>query len=133
MLHSATVANERPAGMSIRQYLGLGLNFVRSLTTHHNIEEAYVFPMLAEKMPKFREQDHLKKQHEKIHEGLDVFEKYLHECTSGERELRLSELGEIMNSFGNVLWEHLDDEVNELRADNMRKFWTRDEMRHLDM
>ena len=118
--------------MSIRQFLGTGLNFVRSISTHHGIEEAYVFPMLAEKMPKFREQAHLKKQHEAIHEGLDKFGEYLNQCTSGERELRLSELGQIMNTFGKVLWEHLDDEVNELKADNMRKFWTLNEMRRLD-
>lgn len=116
----------------MRQFIGLGLNFVRQLTTHHDIEEAYVFPMLAEKMPKFRAQDLLKSQHQEIHRGLDVFQDYLQACLDGERELRLPELAEIMGSFGKVLWQHLDDEVNELKAENMRKYWTKEEMRMLD-
>lgn len=118
--------------MSIRQFMQLGQSFVHSLTMHHGIEEAYVFPMLAQKMPKFRAQDHLKKQHEAIHEGLHKFEEYLKACHSGERELRLAELGEVMNTFGKVLWQHLDDEVDQLKAENMRKFWTMEEMRKLD-
>ena len=132
MIHSACVANERPAGMSIRQYLGLGLTFIRQVTMHHNIEETYVFPMLGEKMPMFRDQAHLKGQHTEIHKGLDEMQLYLEQCSSGERELRLAELGSIMNGFGKVLWTHLDDEVNQLKADNMRKFWTKPEMRNLD-
>ena len=99
---------------------------------HHGIEETYVFPMLAKKMPLFRAKDHLKTQHEAIHEGLDKLEEYLKACQSGERELRLAELGQVMNTFGEVLWQHLDDEVNQLKAENMRKFWTKDEMRRLD-
>ena len=118
--------------MSIRQFIQVGESFVRRLTMHHNIEETYVFPMLGRKMPKFRAQDHLKKQHEAIHIGFDKLEEYLGQCSRGERELRMSELGEVMAGFGKVLWEHLDDEVNELRAGNMRKFWSKDEMRELD-
>jgi len=118
--------------MSIRQFLALGERFASSLTMHHNIEEAYIFPDLGRKMPLFREKDHLKKQHEAIHEGLDVFEKYLHDCRSGEKELRLDELKKIMDTFGAVLWAHLDDEVRELGAENMRKYWTKEEINRMN-
>jgi hypothetical protein len=47
--------------------------------------------------------------------------------------LRFGELKEVMDTFGKVLWEHLDAEVHELRAENMRKFWSPEEMRRLPM
>ena len=131
-LHTATTTNKRPPNTSIRQFINLGLSFARSLTMHHNIEEVHVFPMLGVKMPRFREQAHMKGQHAQIHAGLDKFEAYLEACRSGEKELRLTELGEIMEGFGGVLWQHLDDEVKELEAANMRKFWSREEMRRLN-
>lgn len=95
---------------------------------HHSIEEAHFFPLLARKMPAFRNQDALLAQHRKIHTGLDKFTAYLEDCKSGKRDLVLQELKVIMELFGEVLWDHLDDEVKELGAENMRKYWTLDEM-----
>jgi len=114
--------------MSIRAFVSQGLHLCQSLTMHHTIEEQYVFPELAERMPVFREHDHLISQHEEIHVGLEKLEAYLDSCRSGERELRLPELKEIMDTFGTVLWAHLDDEVRTLGAENMRKYWSKQEI-----
>lgn len=75
----------------------------------------------------------LLRQHKEIHKGMDVFEKYLNEVRSGERELELSVLKEKMDSWGTVLWTHLDQEVKTLGAENMRKYWTMEEMRRIPM
>ena len=131
MMYNACTANKRPQGMSIRQFLGLGLDFCHHLETHHTIEEHYVFPELARKMPLFRQREHLLGQHAEIHRGLDGFEKYLSDCRRGERELRMEEMKGLMDGFGKVLWEHLDDEVRQLGAENMRLFWTRQEIDQL--
>lgn len=102
---------------------------------HHNIEETHIFPVLARKMPAFREGAKLEllSQHREIHKGMDRLEDYLQACRTGEKELRMSELKEILDGFGKVLWEHLDDEVKELGAENMRRYWTREEMRRMPM
>lgn len=84
-------------------------------------------------MPQFQKQEHLVEQHREIHKGLDLFQQYLERCRSGERELRLEELKEIMDGFGKVLWTHLDDEVKTLGAENMRKYWTIQEMNAMAM
>ncbi|KIW86169.1 hypothetical protein Z517_01564 [Fonsecaea pedrosoi CBS 271.37] len=128
LLYKACTSGSRPAGMSIRSFISQGLHLCHSLTIHHTIEEQHVFPELAERMPAFGAHDHLITQHEQIHEGLDKLEEYLDACRSGEKELRLSELKEIMDSFGDVLWAHLDDEVRMLGAENMRRFWTKEEI-----
>ena len=55
------------------------------------------------------------------------------ECKAGTKDLRMDELKEIMDSFGEVLWAHLSDEVEQLSADNMRKYWSLEEVRLLPM
>ena len=87
--------------------------------------------MLARKMPAFRKELQLLTQHKEIHKGLEKLRDYLEECRTGERELRLDELKEVMDGFGEVLWEHLDAEVKELGAENMKKFWSVEEMRRM--
>lgn len=119
--------------MSIRTFLNVGEQFCHHLTIHHGIEEEHIFPVLARKMPAFKKELELLTQHKQIHKGLDKFEEYLRECRTGERELRLEEMKGVLDTFGTVLWQHLDDEVKELRAENMRKYWSQEEMRRLPM
>lgn len=115
------------------QFLRIGLDLCKHLDAHHSIEEQYIFPELAKRMPAFRRELELLSQHKKIHAGLEKLEEYLEGCRSGERELRLQELKEVMDGFGAVLWEHMDDEVKELGAENMRKYWSLEEMRRMPM
>ena len=82
-------------------------------------------------MPAFRKELELLAQHKEIHQGLEKFQEYLENCQSGEKELRLGEMKRLMDQFGDVLWRHLDEEVKELGAENMRKYWTLEEMRTL--
>ncbi|RMZ76743.1 hypothetical protein DV737_g4708, partial [Chaetothyriales sp. CBS 132003] len=128
MLHTACSTSSRPPGTSIRAFLMHGLHLCRALTTHHTIEEQHVFPSLAERMPIFKPNDTLVQQHEQIHAGLDKFEAYLSACLDGEQELRMDAMKAIMDSFAQVLWTHLDLEVKMLGAENMRQYWTKDEI-----
>jgi hemerythrin-like domain-containing protein len=117
--------------MSLRSFLQAGENIAQHLTTHHTIEERHVFPILVKRMPAFRKELELLTQHKEIHNGLEKFEAYIAECRASERELRFAEMREIMDTFKNVLWEHWDEEVQELRAENVRKYWMLDEMRRM--
>ncbi|TPX11192.1 uncharacterized protein E0L32_001010 [Thyridium curvatum] len=143
MLYTACTENRRPQGMSLRQFIDQGLYFVRGLTMHHNIEETYFFPQLAKRMPEFQAgkgkgkgggkgggggMAELLQQHRQIHAGMDVFEEYLTQCRRGERELEMATLKAKMDSWGDVLWTHLDQEVKTLGAENMRKYWTKEEI-----
>jgi len=130
-MHTACSTSKRPSGMSLRQFLNFSLEFCEYLTMHHNIEEHRVFPLLAEKMPIFRNEETMKNHHKKIHAGLEKLEKYVKECRNGEKEYRASEMCQIMDDFNDVLWEHLDEEVIQLGAENMRLFWTPEEMNRL--
>jgi hemerythrin-like domain-containing protein len=119
--------------MSIRQFLSTGIDFCSMLTLHHDIEERHIFPVLAKKMPAFRHELQMRSQHKEIHAGLLKLQDYLNKVKEGERELVLKELKGVMDGFGTVLWQHLNDEVEQLGAENMRTFWTLDEMRRMPM
>lgn len=84
-------------------------------------------------MPAFKKELQLLTQHKEIHKGLDKLEAYMDECKAGMKDLRMDELKEIMDSFGEVLWAHLSDEVEQLSAENMRKYWSLEEVRRLPM
>ncbi|KAK2761166.1 hypothetical protein FQN54_001687 [Arachnomyces sp. PD_36] len=129
LLYDACLANHVPENMPTSEFILIGLGLCKELDTHHLIEEHYVFPQLGTRMPAFQgELDLLLNQHKEIHVGLEKLEIYLEGCESGEGELKLEELKGIMDGFGTVLWEHMDDEVRELGAENMRKYWTLEEM-----
>lgn len=120
-----------PDNVTLDHFLSEGLLFLEHLTIHHSIEERHVFPMLAQKMPEFR--GDLQAQHQEIHAGMDKMEAYLLRCEREEDEFQLSKLKEIMETWGTILWTHLDDEVQALGAENMRKYWTKKEMMRMPM
>ena len=82
-------------------------------------------------MPAFQKELELLTQHKQIHQGMDKMEDYVDGCKAGKRDLRMEELKAIMDSFRHVLWTHLDDEVSQLGADNMRKYWSLEEVKRL--
>ena len=130
-MYAAASSGSRPSNMSLKQFLSTGLQFCQQLELHHSIEEQYVFPYLAKRMPAFRQELELLTQHKQIHAGLTKFNSYLEDCSARKRELRLEELKELMDSFGEVLFAHLDDEVEQLGAENMRKYWSMEEVQKM--
>ncbi|KAI1851379.1 hypothetical protein JX265_000387 [Neoarthrinium moseri] len=138
LLWNACATGKRPGGMSLRAFVGEGLQFVRHLTLHHNIEEAHIFPVLARRMPEFKAGKgngaaELLRQHRQIHTGLDALQAYLTEVRDRGRELELPVLKAVLEPWGEVLWAHLDQEVKTLGAENMRRYWTLAEMREMPM
>lgn len=136
MLHGACEAGRRPSSLSLKQFISTGIQLCSHLSAHHSIEEQHIFPILATKMPEFKQGKNaaeLLRQHEEIHKGMDVFEEYLRQCKNGETELDLRVMKTKMDTWGEVLWKHLDQEVKTLGAENMRKYWTMAEMRRMPM
>lgn len=85
-------------------------------------------------MPEFRhslknkEAAELILQHEEIHRGMTAMREYLVACKEGNENFQFSNLQLKMNSWGETLWIHLEQEVKTLGAENMRKYWTLEEM-----
>ncbi|KAI1373047.1 hypothetical protein F4677DRAFT_430877 [Hypoxylon crocopeplum] len=127
-------------GRGGRSIINDGLAFVAQLEIHHNIEETYIFPILARRMPEFKNDGkggkgaaELLRQHREIHDGMEGMRKYLRGCRDSEQDLDMDALKTQMQSWGTVLWTHLDQEVETLGAENMRKYWTVEEIRQIPM
>ncbi|GLA73578.1 hypothetical protein AtubIFM55763_004505 [Aspergillus tubingensis] len=138
MLWEASTSGRLPPYMKMRQFISEGLRFAQHLEIHHSIEENHVFPHLAKKMPEFRtgrgrQAAELLRQHRQIHKGLEEFQKYLEECQEGKQELEFDVLRGKMEGWREVLWTHLDQEVKTLGAENMRRYWTKEEMPRIPM
>ncbi|GAW22729.1 hypothetical protein ANO14919_122720 [Xylariales sp. No.14919] len=157
LLYTSASSGRRAQGMSIRAFLNAGLEFISHLEMHHSIEERFVFPDLAKRMPEFRnglernpsgdgskakssDQEskrrkaaELLQQHVEIHEGMEGLRDYLRRCLSGETELQMGVLKAQLDTWGTVLWTHLDQEVLALGAENMRRYWSLDEVRKMRM
>ncbi|KAI0166204.1 hypothetical protein GGR57DRAFT_445851 [Xylariaceae sp. FL1272] len=152
LIYNAASGGKRPQGMTIRSFINVGLQLVAHLETHHSIEEAYIFPHLAIRMPEFRtgkernlpslpnttaadkgkrKSAELLQQHKEIHAGMDGLQDYLRKCLSGETDFEMAALKEQLDTWGDVLWKHLDQEVKTLGAENMRKYWTLDELHQI--
>ncbi|KAL2136353.1 hypothetical protein VTI74DRAFT_4185 [Chaetomium olivicolor] len=158
-LHSACTTGRRPSNMTLKHFIDEGLRLAHYLETHHSIEETHLYPLLARKMPEFRSSVHspsssssasgkggggekaggkkrkkteeceLLRQHQIIHEGMDDMAEYLKRCKNRECELELAVLKEKLDSWGEVLLRHLDQEVRDLGAEKMRRYWSVAEMR----
>ncbi|KAK4048242.1 hypothetical protein OIV83_004947 [Microbotryomycetes sp. JL201] len=112
-------------------YLWQVKDLLRHLEMHHNIEERYIFPILAKKMPEF-DATH-PDEHKEIHAGMDRTEAYIKRVEKSPSLFSASEMRDILSSWGFVLFHHLDAEVASLKADNLRRYWTLDEVRRLPM
>ncbi|CAJ2506724.1 Uu.00g079100.m01.CDS01 [Anthostomella pinea] len=137
-LYNAASTGRRPAAMSLKAFINEGLSFISHLETHHSIEETYIFPVLARKMPEFKAGKgngaaELLRQHREIHKGMDELQDYLMKCRSGELDLEIAALKARLDTWGTVLWTHLDQEVKTLGAENMRQYWTIEEINRIPM
>ncbi|OAT12852.1 hypothetical protein BDBG_08145 [Blastomyces gilchristii SLH14081] len=54
---------------------------------------------------------------------------YLSACEGPKKEFELKDLKAITDGFGEILWFHMDDEVDQLRADKMRPYWSLEEIK----
>ncbi|CAO2655438.1 Nn.00g105020.m01.CDS01 [Neocucurbitaria sp. VM-36] len=131
-LHSTTPAD----------FMTMVLEWCRGLDQHHSLEEEHVFPKLAVKMPAFRKDKsgeqslsgpgYVHEQHRQIHAGLDILHDHVKTwLAAGKNEVDWEHVRKLIDSFGAILWKHMDEEVETLGAANMRLYWTLDEMKQL--
>ncbi|PCH43647.1 hypothetical protein WOLCODRAFT_132876 [Wolfiporia cocos MD-104 SS10] len=109
-------------------YLRSASQLVKHLTMHHTIEEQYIFPVLATRMPAFRQGEAHISAHEQIHHGLDKLSALLAKWTVSPSTYNPSEMRACLDDWREVLFMHLDQEVDDLLGENMKKYWKLEEM-----
>ncbi|KAJ7783232.1 hemerythrin/HHE cation-binding motif-containing protein [Mycena metata] len=117
-------------GMSLSSYLEIAKRLNSHLTMHHTIEERHFFPILAKRMPEFSTEtdDAHIDAHKGIHKGLDELSTLVHKFKKEPSSYSPDEMRACLDGFREVLFTHLDAEVNDLRGENMKKYWTLEEL-----
>jgi hypothetical protein len=107
-----------------------------------------VFPLLAKRMTEFRANERHKNSHKLIHDGLDRLEAVVHEFRLTPSSYSPGKMRETLDSFREPLYTHLAEEVyvtkpsgciksdqlgfsRDLGAENMRKYWTLQEINRM--
>jgi len=103
------------------------------LTMHHTIEERHLFPILAKSMPQFADNGgvgHITSHHG-IHEGLVELDRLVEQWENAPSTYSPTNMRACLDSFRDVLFRHLDEEVADLHGDNLKKYLTLEEVESL--
>ncbi|KIM91817.1 hypothetical protein PILCRDRAFT_809782 [Piloderma croceum F 1598] len=126
MLYDLADGSFSKYGLDQQGYLDQARDLTQELSNHHMIEERFIFPILGQRMPKFKA-EHLE-SHKGIHDGTDRLAVLLSKYRSKPASYSPTEMKECLDSWREVLFRHLDEEVADLQADNLRKYWTLQEL-----
>ncbi|KAJ7680374.1 hemerythrin/HHE cation-binding motif-containing protein [Mycena polygramma] len=140
MLYDGADGSFTKRGLSLTLFLQKATQLNSHLTMHHTIEERHIFPILAKRMPEFStetEHAHID-SHKGIHKGLDELATLVHKfkkepSTYCKFSQTPTEMRACLDGFRDVLFTHLDEEVNDLRGENMKKYWTLEELEAIPM
>ncbi|KAJ7084433.1 hypothetical protein B0H15DRAFT_923722 [Mycena belliarum] len=117
-------------GLNLGLYLEMSKRLNSHLTMHHTIEERHIFPILAKRMPQFStetEAGHID-SHKGIHEGMEQLGALVVKFKMEPSSYSPAEMRACLDGFRDVLFRHLDEEVEDLRGENMKKYWTLEEL-----
>ncbi|KAF8678455.1 Hemerythrin HHE cation binding domain [Rhizoctonia solani] len=119
--------------MSLPVYLRMVMEFHDHLDAHHSIEEVYVFPVLAQKMPNFADNERHKNSHKVIHSGLDKLKDLVAGWKAEPTTFSPGTLRSCLDEFKTPLFKHLSEEVRDLSGENLKKYYTLEEVDRLPM
>ncbi|KAJ7072281.1 hemerythrin HHE cation binding domain-containing protein [Mycena amicta] len=120
-------------GLSLNLYLDMARKLNHHLTMHHTIEERHIFPVLSLKMKQFStetEEGHID-SHKGIHEGLEDLETLVKKFKKDPTTYSPDEMRACLDGFREILFTHLDQEVEDLRGENLKKYLTLQELEML--
>ncbi|KDN51976.1 hypothetical protein K437DRAFT_254712 [Tilletiaria anomala UBC 951] len=127
-------ATQSMSRLELLSYFQLALSLAGHLEAHHRIEEAYIFPLLAPKLPQFGK-EHLK-EHTTMHVAVEELEKYSSACSKELRSLKENKendaewpkgvydedkMKSILEHLRDTLFVHLAHEEDSLKAETLKK------------
>ncbi|KAG6832593.1 hypothetical protein H0H92_014429 [Tricholoma furcatifolium] len=129
-IHAFADGSFNKRGLSLPRYLDTVVAFNSHLHAHHTIEERFVFPILAKKIPKFAHdaQDGHVRSHQAIHDALQSLLALVTKWRMDPASYSPAEMTEALEGLAGVLFEHLDQEVEDLRGDNLKPYFTLEEI-----
>ncbi|GAC76659.1 protein phosphatase 1, regulatory subunit, and related proteins [Moesziomyces antarcticus T-34] len=140
VLSPQSASKSKPTALNNLLYLTASL--CRSLETHHTIEERFIFPTLAKKLPQFGKSSQHIKEHDQMHSALHSLESYVGEVARNLRQAKAKDgleevydhakMEALVAKLKDTLLPHLAAEEASLRAPVVKEAgFELGEIRHL--
>jgi len=118
-------------GDKIKPFLVFATTVLSTFHHHHSAEETFTFPSYEAKLGKGAMSINLE-QHEKFVPQAEQLEKYLKDVQEGKDKYDGKRIVDTIESFGDVMLEHLNAEVETLESSRMRAAFTEQELKDID-
>lgn len=117
-------------GLSLPRYLDTIVAFNYHLHAHHTTEERLVFPVLAKEIPKFARntRDGHVDSHQAIHKSLQNLLKNVDKWRKEPTSYSPTEMIGALDRLAEVLFEHLDREIEDIRGDKLKPYFKLEEI-----
>ncbi|PFH53449.1 hypothetical protein AMATHDRAFT_54497 [Amanita thiersii Skay4041] len=99
-------------------FAGYCLCAVASIHVHHKGEEQIMFPHLSKRL----DMSHNIHEHEEFTKGLNVFQEYMQSVFDRTEKYDAEKTRQLLRGFGDLLAQHLHDEIPTVMPDQLRKF-----------
>ncbi|GJJ11178.1 hypothetical protein Clacol_005410 [Clathrus columnatus] len=109
---------ENPPMNDLSNFLGYCAVWADIVEKHHGVEERFLFPLLGKKL----DFSHELEQHKPIHEGINKVVAFLKKAKVDHSKFDAAALRELMAAFKDVLFIHLDDEIQDLSPERLQVF-----------
>ncbi|OCH85195.1 hypothetical protein OBBRIDRAFT_798421 [Obba rivulosa] len=109
---------ETPPTSDLTNFIGYCEAWACGIDHHHNMEESVVFPFLQTKLDFSREVE----QHKGVHAGVDEVLALLQRAKADPTVFDPGMLKEIMKRLKAPLYDHLDEEVEHIKPENLKVF-----------
>ncbi|KAJ7485427.1 hypothetical protein FB451DRAFT_1229734 [Mycena latifolia] len=109
---------DNPPMDDLDNFLGYCRAWASTIVGHHDSEEEVLFPFLSQKLDFSSEVE----QHVVVAEGLTGIIKYIDESVANHAAFDGAKLKDMMITLGGPLFEHLDEEVEDLAPEKLKVF-----------
>ncbi|KAJ7451705.1 hypothetical protein FB451DRAFT_1284077 [Mycena latifolia] len=121
----------RVEGDKVQPFVVFSLAVVDSIHHHHDLEETFYFPELEKKLGKGALSDSVAQHHEFVPQLVEL-KGYLEDVKASKETYNGPLLVERINSFSDVMINHLNEEIPNLESSRMREVFTEKELKDMD-
>ncbi|KAF8318885.1 hypothetical protein F5887DRAFT_1034339 [Amanita rubescens] len=115
----------------VQPFMIFALTALSTLHHHHHVEETFFFPRFEENLGKGAMQVNVE-QHELFVPKVEELEKYLKDVQEGKDMYDGQRIIDAIESFGDIMVQHLTDELETLNVDRIRAHFTEKELKQME-
>jgi len=118
------------SGKKIQPFLLFSLTVVDNIHHHHHLEEELYFPEMEKRLGEGALSGNVEQHHQFVPQ-LEELQKYLEDAKAGKQEYDGALIVEKINSFGDIMVNHLNQEIPTLESSRLREKFTEKDLKDI--